>query len=108
MAGGATKCENAGATRLYKILITESAHLIWKLRNERVIQETGSAPLAKIRNRWLRAINSRLAMDCAMTDRFKWGKKALKTKQTWKKTLKDELTLSRTWPMKSGVLVGIG
>ncbi|KAJ7872909.1 hypothetical protein B0H13DRAFT_2236247 [Mycena leptocephala] len=75
-------------TRLYKILITESAHLIWRTRNERVIQQTGSAPLAKIRNRRLKIINNRLAMDCAMTDKFKYEKKALKislVKRTWKK-----------------------
>ncbi|KAJ7698689.1 hypothetical protein B0H17DRAFT_927192, partial [Mycena rosella] len=93
------------------LLITESAHLIWRLRNERVIQQTGSAPLAKIRNRWLKTINNRLAIDCAMTDEFKYGKKALKislVKRTWKKTLKDERTLARDWPKNIGVLVGVG
>ncbi|KAJ7844715.1 hypothetical protein B0H13DRAFT_1908731 [Mycena leptocephala] len=55
MAGGATKCGDSGTTRVYKILITESAHLIWRTRNERVIQQTGSAPVTKIRNRWLKS-----------------------------------------------------
>ncbi|KAJ7860538.1 hypothetical protein B0H13DRAFT_1639476, partial [Mycena leptocephala] len=67
-----------GMTRLYKILITESARLIWHTRNERVIQQTGSAPLTKIRNRWLKIINNRLAMDCTMSDKFQYEKKALK------------------------------
>jgi ribonuclease HI len=36
LAGGATKFKDPGEIeRLYKILIIESAHLIWKLRNER-------------------------------------------------------------------------
>jgi ribonuclease HI len=43
MAGGVTKVGN----RLYKIMITESAHLIWKLRNERRIQHTSPHVLKK-------------------------------------------------------------
>ncbi|KAJ7495802.1 hypothetical protein B0H11DRAFT_1716579, partial [Mycena galericulata] len=98
--------------RLHKIIITESAHLIWRTRNERVLQQTGSAPLAKIRNRWLKVINNRLAIDCAMTNEFKYGKKALKlslVKGTWKKTLEGERTLPNDWPRTVvGVLVGVG
>ncbi|KAJ7620573.1 RnaseH-domain-containing protein [Mycena polygramma] len=112
MAGGVTNCGDPGKTRLYKILITESAHLIWRFRNERVIQQTGPAPMAKIRNRWLKIINNRLAIDCAMTNKFKYEKKALKVwlvKSTWKKTLKDEHALASDWHKKEdGVLVGIG
>jgi ribonuclease HI len=111
MAGGVTKVGNMGENRLYKILITESAHLIWKLRNERKIQHTGPHALEKIRNRWLKTINNRLAVDCAMTDGLKYGRKALKmplVKNTWKKTLKDEQTLAKDWPKKVGVLVGVG
>ncbi|KAJ7101781.1 hypothetical protein C8R44DRAFT_641334 [Mycena epipterygia] len=111
MAGGVTNCGTPGETRLYKIIITESAHLIWRIRNERVIQQNGPAPLAKIQNRWLKTINNRLAVDCAMTNDLKYGKKALKeslVKMTWKKTLKDERTLGRNWPRTVGVLVGIG
>jgi ribonuclease HI len=111
MAGGVTKHGDPGKTRLHKILITESAHLIWRIRNERVIQQNGPAPITMIRNRWLKAINNRLAIDCLMTDKFKYEKKAIKTslvKDTWKKTLKEEHTLARDWPSKVGVLVGVG
>ncbi|KAJ7601722.1 hypothetical protein DFH06DRAFT_1024992, partial [Mycena polygramma] len=38
VAGGVMKCGDPGTTRLHKILITESAHLIWRIRNEQVIQ----------------------------------------------------------------------
>ncbi|KAJ6592714.1 hypothetical protein B0H19DRAFT_869534, partial [Mycena capillaripes] len=81
-----------GETCLHKILITESAHLIWRIRNGRVIQQKGSASVAMVRNRWLKGINNRLAIDCLMTDTFKYEKKALRmslVKSTWKKTLKD-------------------
>ncbi|KAJ7432750.1 hypothetical protein B0H11DRAFT_1759784, partial [Mycena galericulata] len=117
MASGVTKCGDPGTTRLRKILITESAHLIWLTRNERVIQQSGPAASAKIQNRWIKTINNRLKMDCAMTDEFKWGKKALKVslvKGTWKKTLKGERTLPNVWPKTGvnetgdGVLVGVG
>ncbi|KAF8214141.1 RnaseH-domain-containing protein [Mycena galopus ATCC 62051] len=111
MAAGATKVGNVGEKRLYKILVTESAHLIWRIRNERRIQQTGAAALPMIKNRWLHAINNRLAVDCAMTNELKYGKKAVKVslvKATWKKTLKGERTLAKDWPRTDGVLVGVG
>jgi ribonuclease HI len=111
LAGGATKFKDPGEKRLYKILITESAHLIWKLRNERVIGVDGPAPLTKITNRWLKTVNNRLAIDCAMTNTKKYGRKALKSslvKKTWKKTLRNERTLAKDWPSTVGVLVGVG
>jgi ribonuclease HI len=111
MAGGIMKQNNLGETRLHKILITESAHLVWRMRNERVIQGNGSKSLDEIRNRWLKMINNRLDIDCAMTDVFKYEKKALKVslvKATWTKTLKGERTLAKDWPKRVGVLVGVG
>ncbi|KAJ7940041.1 hypothetical protein B0H13DRAFT_1586764, partial [Mycena leptocephala] len=96
---------------LIKNLVGSSAHLIWRIRNERVIQQTGSAPLAKIRNRWLKTINNRLAIDCAMTDKFKYEKKVLSislVKRTSKKTLKDKRALAKDWPRTVGVLVCVG
>ncbi|KAJ7671504.1 RnaseH-domain-containing protein [Mycena polygramma] len=111
MASGVTTQDDPGTTRLYKILVTESAHLIWRIRNERRIQQKGPAPIAEIRNRWLKTMNNRLAIDCAMTDTLKYGKKALKmpmVKKTWKKVLKDEHSLVKDWPKTVGVLVGVG
>jgi ribonuclease HI len=105
------KFKDPGEERLYKILITESAHLIWKLRNERVIGGDGPAPLAKIMNGWLKTVNNRLAIDCAMTNTKKYGRKALKSslvKKTWKKTLRNERALAKDWPSTVGVLVGVG
>jgi hypothetical protein len=51
-----------GATRLLQILLSESAHLIWVLRCERVIQECTHMP-SEIRCRWLHVINVRLTND---------------------------------------------
>jgi ribonuclease HI len=55
-----------GATRLLQILLSESAHLIWVLRCERVIQDR-SHTTSEIKNRWTRAINIRLT-DESMTN----------------------------------------
>ncbi|KAH9907668.1 RNase H-domain-containing protein [Fomitopsis serialis] len=105
-----------GETRLYRILMTESAYLIWKLRNERVIVDEdhprGSpATPTEIESRWLQAINERLTLDCKMTDEKKYGKKAIKrltVERTWGRTLKDESQLPGDWSRSgTGVLVGI-
>ena len=112
MASGVLKGRNPRETRLQKILITESAHLIWRIRNERVIQQKGSAAIPMIKNRWLKTMNNRLAIDCLMTDKNMYKKKSLPVslvKSTWKGTLRDERTLAKHWPLKRvGVLVGVG
>jgi len=101
-----------GDNRLYRILITESAWLIWKLRNERQVQGKPREEWPnedEIRNRWIDSINSRLALDCAMTS-TKYGKKSLSTKRvlsTWRYTLHNEKSLPQDWSKHHGVLVGI-
>ncbi|KAK6984963.1 hypothetical protein R3P38DRAFT_2806020 [Favolaschia claudopus] len=62
-----------GTTRFFRILISESAFMIWKIRNECVIQHQGS-PLAEaaIRNKWLHQINQRLLFDCTLTNIAKY------------------------------------
>ncbi|KAJ7266621.1 hypothetical protein C8J57DRAFT_1182374 [Mycena rebaudengoi] len=111
MACGVAKKSNHGTTRLYRILMSESAHLIWRIRCERVIQGKNPASLPEIRNRWLKSINNRLAIDCARTNDRKYGKRSIKpsvVKQTWKNTLNNEDSLPKDWPREVGVLVGIG
>ena len=46
----------SGAVRLLQILITESAHLVWVLRCERVIQQKNHT-MSEIKNRWVTNIN---------------------------------------------------
>ncbi|KAJ7923675.1 hypothetical protein B0H13DRAFT_1602376, partial [Mycena leptocephala] len=89
--------------RLYRIIVSESAYLIWKFRNERDIQNV-SAPPIEIHNRWEQAINNRLEFDCRSTNP-KYGKKASprsKIIRTWEGTLKDEMYLPPDWTNKSG------
>jgi hypothetical protein len=101
-----------GANHLYRILVSEAAHLIWKLRNERIFKHASedqwpTAP--KIHNRWLATINARLTLDRSSTNRI-YGKKAIKAKivlNTWAKTLKNEADLPPNWITSPGVLVDI-
>ncbi|KAJ7928295.1 hypothetical protein B0H13DRAFT_1597701 [Mycena leptocephala] len=47
-----------GTQRLYRILISESAYLIWRLRNDRVISRGGTpATEDEIVNKWKFAVN---------------------------------------------------
>ncbi|KAJ7616835.1 hypothetical protein DFH06DRAFT_1107689 [Mycena polygramma] len=101
-----------GTARLYRILISESIFVIWKIRNDCVIKRDGES-LAEnaIQNKWLSAINLRLQFDCVLTNYKKYGKqnsiKASLVIQTWKSTLLDEEELPDDWTNKTGVLVGI-
>ncbi|KAF5375513.1 hypothetical protein D9615_009166 [Tricholomella constricta] len=104
-----------GATRLYKILMTESTHLIWKIRCEwRIGREADPEKkhtTVEIENRWYEAINRRLKFDCLMTDNVRYGRKAIRSslvKQTWEGTLNDEPNLPEKWYRTTGVLVGRG
>ncbi|KAJ7616193.1 hypothetical protein DFH06DRAFT_1013144 [Mycena polygramma] len=101
---------NSSAARLFRIIVSESAYLIWKLRNERVIQNQNEPiTTTEIHNRWVQCINDRLDQDCRMTNP-KYKKKAIpysKVIRTWTGTLKDESYLQPDWPKQHGVLVGI-
>lgn len=96
--------------------MSESAYLIWKLRNERTTPNnengrTASHTPDEIQQRWLRAINERLESDCKLTDKKKYKKKALKqslVEKTWEGTLLNEGELPHNWARgKTEVLVGI-
>lgn len=101
------------AARLYRILITEGAHLIWKLRCEWTIQHNGDQTKShtdgEITNRWLYIINNRLTMDKLMTS-HKYKTRALNKNlvlNTWSGLLQNEDWLPDDWTKERGVLVGI-
>ncbi|KAJ7208430.1 hypothetical protein B0H12DRAFT_1034237, partial [Mycena haematopus] len=106
--------KDLGANRLFRILISETAHQIWKIRCKRVI-EHGSDPAkypsdCELHNKWLGIINSRLKLDLLMTNEKKFGERALKLKlvaRTWKGVLKDAENLTDVQICQSRVLVGI-
>jgi hypothetical protein len=101
-----------GKNRLYTIIISESAFLIWKLRCQKVI-EFGSGrdhSEIEIHNKWVNIINSRLKLDKILTNSHRYGNKAIpkdKVLETWSGVLYDEESLPDDWIKQSEVLVGI-
>ncbi|KAI4294041.1 hypothetical protein K525DRAFT_213628 [Schizophyllum commune Loenen D] len=99
-----------GLERLYTIITSESAHLIWKMRCERVIQNEGrrfSKP--EVQNRWRSTINYRFDLDRRMTS-SRFGKKAIRASivdSTWESVINDYENLLPNWIGNCGVLVGI-
>ncbi|KAJ6485452.1 hypothetical protein C8R47DRAFT_980195 [Mycena vitilis] len=117
MACGAIKkgvkpgATDKGTSRFYRILISESAHLIWRLRNERRIQAKDEASEREIFQRWQSALNIRLALDCQMTNKTRYEKKALPKSlvlKTWSGVIQHEDTLPDDWTGEPQVLVGVG
>ncbi|KDQ58375.1 hypothetical protein JAAARDRAFT_716430 [Jaapia argillacea MUCL 33604] len=97
-----------GATRLMRILISESAHLIWVMRCQRVIQGVALTQ-DSIARRWQNAVNQRLMTDRVLETRTKKKPRggSGQTEQTWEGTLQDELQLPDNWATTLEVLVGI-
>ncbi|KAI9068536.1 RnaseH-domain-containing protein [Trametes sanguinea] len=105
--------KNSADDRLLRIVLTESVHLCWKIRCERVIDNDPALPhrhgdLA-LRTRWLAAMNRRLAIDQQLTRAIKgrvYLDRAL-VLRTWTGLLVDEASLPEDWILRSRVLVGI-
>ncbi len=95
---------------LWCILCTETLHLIWRLRCERVIQNEGTEFTEnEIRNRFYAALESRLNLD-RRTAAMAKGKRALRpleVERIWLPILDDSENLPPKWVIDSGVLVGI-
>ncbi|KAI0684024.1 hypothetical protein C8T65DRAFT_622841, partial [Cerioporus squamosus] len=103
----------AGKQRLVRILYMEAAHLVWKLRCERVIQHEGDPERwlheRVIQARWLAALNRRLRIDQGLTA-VRLGKRALPRElvlETWDAILMDRDSLPEDWIGRPGVLVGM-
>jgi len=95
-----------GASRLLKILISESAFLIWALRCERVIQEKNHNN-QEIQLRWLHVINLRLTEDKIATSKIKRNKGfTILVSNTWEKVLSKENDILNNWINMREVLVG--
>ncbi|KAL7280620.1 hypothetical protein ACG7TL_005557 [Trametes sanguinea] len=103
----------AAADRLLRITMTESAHLVWKVRCERVIDTEANPPHCHtdvtIASRWLAAMNRRLALDQQLTRPIK-GRVYLDRAtvlRTWSGVLEDEASLPDDWVFRPRVLVGM-
>jgi len=95
-----------GASRLLKILTSESAFLIWALRCERVIHEKNHTH-QEIKSRWLNIINSRLTEDKIAASKIKRNKGfTTLVSNTWEKVLRKENDIPNNWINMREVLVG--
>ncbi|KAJ7694935.1 hypothetical protein B0H14DRAFT_2310776, partial [Mycena olivaceomarginata] len=95
-------------SRLFRIIVSESAYLIWKVRKEQVVGGCKHTE-TEIRNRWVSCMNMQLKMDQLLTDRLRYGNRALdirKVLHTWDGLLMDNENLPHNWIWQSGVLVG--
>ena len=104
-----------GASRLWRILVSESAFLIWRLRCERVIQHADTPSWThathKIRQLWLSTMNRRLHIDLLRCGN-RLGRPSIsriRVLQTWHGVLEDERGLhpDGDWTRTNRVLVGI-
>jgi hypothetical protein len=97
-----------GATRLLQILLSESAHLIWVIRCERVIQEKIHTK-DQIITRWLREINKRLIEDKIIATKIRHADTGAKQRvtHTWEDVLKKTQALPSRWLYIRKVLVGM-
>ncbi|TFY58490.1 hypothetical protein EVJ58_g6390 [Rhodofomes roseus] len=99
--------------RLWRIIIPETAHLIWKMRCERVIGHEDDPGWQHTKNeltlRWYATMNRRLHLDLLATRR-KFGhltKNRRSVQSTWTKIIGDELGWQEDWTQVPWVLVGI-
>ncbi|PBK79711.1 hypothetical protein ARMGADRAFT_1100209, partial [Armillaria gallica] len=97
-----------GTERFRQILISESAHLIWKMQNERVVNDKPHHTAREIEQRWLHAMNRRMKLDCILSDRKKFRRKAIQKSlilKTWQGTLLGAPSLPEDWMMEDGVCI---
>ncbi|KZV95713.1 hypothetical protein EXIGLDRAFT_610125 [Exidia glandulosa HHB12029] len=106
---------NSGLTRAMRIIISESAFLIWKLRCERRIEHEddldNSPSREEITGRWQMAINARVSHDRHLTNKRRYGRKALDEDlvlKTWDGLLELPENVPANWIRHPGVLVGRG
>ncbi|KAJ7055340.1 hypothetical protein C8F01DRAFT_994543 [Mycena amicta] len=101
----------AGSQRLFRILVSESAFLIWKLRNERRINpDIDTHSKQEVINRWYAAINARLDIDRVLARRpAKGALPSLNPSlvlETWSSVIQDANVLPYNWLREPRVLVG--
>ena len=103
-----------GLNRLFRIIVSESMYMIWKIRCERTITWSNDPTKVhsehEIHNKWVQALNSRLRVDSVQTNTRIFKKKAIEPRTvllTWEGCLDDNLHATRNWCGKTGVLVGI-
>ncbi|KAH9911095.1 uncharacterized protein BXZ73DRAFT_57341 [Epithele typhae] len=109
--GDNEKERDTAGERRWTTLATEAAHLIWKLRCERVIANEGREHSEReVKQRWYATAERRLDLDrrtAAQMDGKKRKQTIYRVEQIWKPLLEDSEDLPEDWVTSCGVLVGI-
>lgn len=96
---------------IYRLLIMQSAYLIWTMRFERVIGMKAPIPLGAVRKQWIKQINERVALDQRLISqsRKRHSRSPLLrlVQATWRNTIKTEFSKVDDWTATPGVLVGM-
>lgn len=107
--------EGSGPQRFSTIVVSEAAHIIWRIRCTWRIADGSDPeklPVQKtIENQVIAAIARRIKIDCLATNTQRYGKKAIKTRlvaNIWKFILPRMKDPVRSWRKITEVLVGIG
>ena len=95
-----------GITRLKRILLSESAYLIWTLRCDRVIGSHTSTRAA-ITTKWKNTIAARLDIDRRLAKSNRRNYSKTKVLHTWSPLISDLDSLPPDWTTNLEVLVGI-
>ncbi|EIW54203.1 uncharacterized protein TRAVEDRAFT_132658 [Trametes versicolor FP-101664 SS1] len=102
-----------GPTRLARLVLSETAYLIWVIRCERVVGDRVPLPddleRRYVERRWMQMIAKRFALDRALTNKRAVGKQAIPAPTviaTWTGTLQDEQDIPNDWILTPEVLVG--
>ena len=98
-----------GASRLAKLVLTETAHAIWKTRCERVIGQPRARGEGAIEHVWFAAIDNRLLLDQQLTRKALAGTRRIDKEvvlRTWAGVVERDGGLPEEWTDLAGVLVG--
>ncbi|KAG1816751.1 uncharacterized protein BJ212DRAFT_1271189 [Suillus subaureus] len=94
-----------GASRLFQILISESAHLIWAIGCERIIGNKNISNKT-IETRWTNKINMRITIDRTIANKIDTNTQKL-VKTTWSEIISSTTHIPENWVTNPEVLVGI-
>ncbi|EJD47870.1 hypothetical protein AURDEDRAFT_61682 [Auricularia subglabra TFB-10046 SS5] len=104
-----------GLERAFRIMISKSVYLIWKLRCEKRIQQgddtTWCHSRTEVQSRRQAMMRTRIARDSRLLNTFNYGSRAIDPflhEETWRDVADNNHHTSTASPDASGVLVGIG
>ncbi|EJD49838.1 hypothetical protein AURDEDRAFT_59171 [Auricularia subglabra TFB-10046 SS5] len=110
---GANETRDKAAERAFRIVVSESVFLIWKLRCEKRVQHSDEPDWqhsqTEVIMRWGAMLKARVARDRRLTNTYKFGARAVQPAvhgNTWRDLIADAAPSRTGSESDSGVLVG--